>query len=923
MLSWVVCSAQDKVDYGIMVAGVAVTSYNASNVTSSDIIQGKVYYNATENTLYLDNATIKVNTSYQLKHGIKCSRNVTIKVVGSSKIEADSPNIYCIQVVEGFNVKLTGASGSQLTVSAPYSKALYMGINSTLTLQGSITVKATGINAVSGYDGNTEKLKLEGLSSLTAKGSSGSVVNVKEVEAIIVSPTDAVFRTNAHYIATQSNMYEPTTKEVIMSAPESFDFKVADVEVNTYNYTNIKSSLIQGTVSYSPSSKTLRLTDATINVSGAVGINNYSQDNLNIMLIGTNKIIGTNGTGIISNADLCIHGFKLNEGGSLDISGVEQGIVMSSTSGSSSTLTLGKEGADTYETVRGNAPTIKINSSKAGIRSINAAVKNSIKIYGVRLTATVGTASEYTPISNFESVDLGDYCDITTPNGAYYDENTHEVAVASGSKPSTIVIEPVTKYPLIVGRGHVNDRNRNDIKSGVKSGVVTYDGAYTLTLANAVIEGNIMALPDLKALRIHLKGTNVITGELWTIIAGSCDLTIVGESSGSTLKIYSNATSIAMVNADENSSKKLYIHDCIVQTFNSSSICGSTSGKGTELLVENAEINISKSTDEGSSYTPCPIADFNKVTLDGCYYVTPYGAYYDTESKQLINAENGAPVNGRNSICWIRPGKSYNIAINGIGLTSANIDNLDKTLKNTYGTYTYDANAQKLIIDDITQPGTYGIEIYDDATIEAVGQNDFYSNAPGLSIYRGNLTLQGDGITTFDSTSDGCWMRDNTSLNIRNTTARFYSSDEGGITGSDSKTAKLTIYNSDVKANGNGTVATISGLASMNLQYCEMVKPSDINYNLMYYPDLGYVGYPNVYGTAYKYTKEIVIKPTGLRGDINRDGSVNTTDVTALYNVIFGTDTTTDKGICNLDGKAEVNTTDVTELYNIIFGTAK
>jgi hypothetical protein len=60
-----------------------------------------------------------------------------------------------------------------------------------------------------------------------------------------------------------------------------------------------------------------------------------------------------------------------------------------------------------------------------------------------------------------------------------------------------------------------------------------------------------------------------------------------------------------------------------------------------------------------------------------------------------------------------------------------------------------------------------------------------------------------------------------------------------------------------------------------------------------------------------------------LKGDINGDGEVNTTDITALYNVMFGTNTTINENICDLDGNGTVNTSDVTELYNIIFGTAE
>ena len=70
-------------------------------------------------------------------------------------------------------------------------------------------------------------------------------------------------------------------------------------------------------------------------------------------------------------------------------------------------------------------------------------------------------------------------------------------------------------------------------------------------------------------------------------------------------------------------------------------------------------------------------------------------------------------------------------------------------------------------------------------------------------------------------------------------------------------------------------------------------------------------------------TLTVVTELPAILGDINGDRKVNTTDITALYNVIFGNDTTTDRDVCDLNGDGEVNTTDVTVLYNIIFGTAK
>ena len=73
------------------------------------------------------------------------------------------------------------------------------------------------------------------------------------------------------------------------------------------------------------------------------------------------------------------------------------------------------------------------------------------------------------------------------------------------------------------------------------------------------------------------------------------------------------------------------------------------------------------------------------------------------------------------------------------------------------------------------------------------------------------------------------------------------------------------------------------------------------------------------------YLPNYVHRFADITGDINIDGDKNTTDVTNLYNVIFGTDTVTPKERCNIDGSEDIdpNTSDVTALYNIIFGTTE
>lgn len=56
------------------------------------------------------------------------------------------------------------------------------------------------------------------------------------------------------------------------------------------------------------------------------------------------------------------------------------------------------------------------------------------------------------------------------------------------------------------------------------------------------------------------------------------------------------------------------------------------------------------------------------------------------------------------------------------------------------------------------------------------------------------------------------------------------------------------------------------------------------------------------------------------RGDVNGDGEVNVTDVTALVNIILGSTTDYDTAIADVNGDGEVNVTDVTALVNIILG---
>lgn len=60
----------------------------------------------------------------------------------------------------------------------------------------------------------------------------------------------------------------------------------------------------------------------------------------------------------------------------------------------------------------------------------------------------------------------------------------------------------------------------------------------------------------------------------------------------------------------------------------------------------------------------------------------------------------------------------------------------------------------------------------------------------------------------------------------------------------------------------------------------------------------------------------------GVPGDVNGDGSVTTVDVTAIYNVLLGTDYEFE-ATADVDGDGFITVGDITFIYNIMLGSKK
>lgn len=125
----------------------------------------------------------------------------------------------------------------------------------------------------------------------------------------------------------------------------------------------------------------------------------------------------------------------------------------------------------------------------------------------------------------------------------------------------------------------------------------------------------------------------------------------------------------------------------------------------------------------------------------------------------------------------------------------------------------------------------------------------------------------------------------------------------GGFTIKDLTSDQIDVLN--VGDFGNGGLA--SNLSTGSFYH---IEPIDDNHCYLYAYTMG-----NGYAKYLLYVGEPL--PSELQGDVNADGEVNVSDVTALVNKILGSADFSDAA-CDINADAEINVTDVTALVNLI-----
>ena len=388
-----------------------------------------------------------------------------------------------------------------------------------------------------------------------------------------------------------------------VSAQEEYGLTIASVEVTSANCSDLTAIPgVKGKVSYDPSTKTLTLTDATIEVEGEEpGI--WSKNELTCVVKG--KVSITSNRNAMQFDKKAI--IKGNGQLTLKSSG-ECGIYPKAV--------LLIEGCTVY------------SEGIWGIAGFEGTSGESLTIKNATVTAKGSAGGSIHFLTNFTL----EGCEITKPAGAVWNADKHAVCDAFGRViTDEVVITPtggvtpaVEEYDLEIAGVKVTSANCSDLTAipGV-TGKVSYDPTTkTLTLQDASIDGG---------------GSQGIwsNDELTCVVKGEVSIT----SNWNAMLFYNNTTIKGNGQLTINSSKDggvyttaaLFIEGCTVYTEGSYGFVGIGGKSGESLTIRNATVTAKGST-KGS------IIELTSFTLDGCSITKPAGAVWNADKHAVCDA---------------------------------------------------------------------------------------------------------------------------------------------------------------------------------------------------------------------------------------------------------------------------------------------
>ena len=755
--------------YNLEIAGGRVTSENCSDLTVLPGVTGKVSYDPTTKTLILKDASIDGGDI-----GIWSDEELTCVVEG--KVSITSNNSNAIEFHQNAIIKGNG----QLTL-----KASTYGIRADydLLIEG-CTVYAEGEKGILGvksdYSASGPSLRIR-YASVTAKGTEGSICGITNFTlegCDILKPAGAVWNYSKRAVCDASDYV--ITDEVVIASSR---LEIAGVKVTSANCSDLSVIPgVKGKVSYDPTTKTLTLEDATIDVGDPNGID--ASDELTCVVKGEVSITSNNRSAMMLQSNAIIKG-----NGQLTLKSREScGIFMEA---------LLIEGCTVYA------------EGEWGIAGEGGSGGESLTIRNASVTAKGTEAS----IGSFRNFTL-EGCSITKPAGAVWNDEKQAVCDASGNFiTDEVVIAPVEEYGLEIAGVKVTSANCSDLTAipGVK-GKVSYDPATkTLTLEDASIDvgEQYLGISSTDELTCVVKGKVSITSNKWramvfyknAIIKGNGQLSI---KSPVGCGIYTEAA--------------LLIEGCTVYAEGVFGIAGKDGSSGESLTIRNAFVT-AKGRGRGSI---CDLANF---TLEGCEITKPAGAVWNADEHAVCDASGNVITDE----VVIAPVKTYGLEIAGVKVTSANCSDLT-AIPGVKGKVSYDPATKTLTLEDASIDGGEqrdGIWSNDQLTCVVKGKVSITSTNMNAMAFAKNAIIKGNGQLTLKS-SEVCGIYTEAALLIEGCTV--YAEGVFGIAGRNGTSGEsLTIRNASVTA--KGTEGSICDLANFTLEGCEITKPAGAVWN--------------------------------------------------------------------------------------------
>ncbi len=206
--------------YDLWINGTQVTSENAGNLSVIDGVSGTVTYNATTNTLTLQDANLTTDQAVNnirneiegLKVNVVGTNTLAVTSGASNSIHAEKP-----MTITGSGTLTAGATGG----AGCYTKE-------TLTIQDGVQANFTGAYGINCYGfSSTTKLVVSGAQTrVTANGTSASMQYTRATlndGLAITQPAGATFNSNGTVVDASGNTI--SRQDVVISMPVSRGFK--------------------------------------------------------------------------------------------------------------------------------------------------------------------------------------------------------------------------------------------------------------------------------------------------------------------------------------------------------------------------------------------------------------------------------------------------------------------------------------------------------------------------------------------------------------------------------------------------------------------------------------------------------------------------------------------------------------------------